>query len=146
MGPESRTVSGGGFNRGTAWDDLACAGKGEASEGQYNEKSGWVLLARQNAFYHLRRRATVEEALVATVGKGGDTDTNAAIAGALLGAADGLDAIPRRWVLPVQACRPHEALGALRPRPMTYWPDDLATIAEALLAARPTAENVPTSG
>ena len=57
-------------------------------------ESGWVLLALQNAFCHLRRGATVEDALVATVGKGGDTDTNAAIAGALLGAADGLGAIP----------------------------------------------------
>ena len=74
-----------------------------------------MLLALQNAFWHLRRNVTVEEALVATVGKGGDTDTNAAIAGALLGAADGLGAIPPRWVMLVQACRPHEALGALRP-------------------------------
>ena len=75
-----------------------------------------------------------------TVGKGGDTDTNAAITGALLGAADGLGAIPPRWVMPVQACRPHEALDALNPRSMTYWPDDLAAIAEALLVARPASE------
>ena len=75
---------------------------------------------------------------MATVGKGGDTDTNAPIAGALLGAADGLGAIPPRWVMPVQACRPHEALGTRNPRLMTYWPDDLAAIAETLLTARPT--------
>ena len=75
-----------------------------------------------------------------TVGKGGDTDTNAAITGALLGAADGLGAIPPRWVMPVQACRPHGSLGALNPRPMAYWPDDLAALAEALLVARPTSE------
>ena len=71
------------------------------------------------------------------MGRGGDTDTNGAIAGALLGAADGLSAFPRRWVMPVLACRPHEALGARNPRPMIYWPDDLAMIAEALLIARP---------
>ena len=58
------------------------------------EACGWVLLALQNAFGHLRRGASVEDALVATVGKGGDTDTNAAVTGALLGAADGLGAIP----------------------------------------------------
>ena len=126
-------------------DALRCAGEGEAPEGYCGCKSGWVLLALQNAFYHLQRAATIEDGLVATVGKGGDTDTNAAITGALLGAADGLGAIPPRWVMPVQACRPHEALGALRPRPMTYWPDDLATIAETLLAARPTEENVSAS-
>ena len=104
-----------------------------------------MLIALQNALFQLQRGATVEDALVATVGKGGDSDTNAAITGALLGAADGRGAIPPCWVMPVQACRPHESLGALRPRPMTYWPDDLATIAEALLAARPTAENVSAS-
>ena len=124
----------------TVRDALGRAHKGEAPEGYSGKKSGWVLIALQNAFCHLRRGATVEEALVDTVGKGGDTDTNGAIAGALLGAADGLGAIPRRWVMPVQACRPHGALGALRPRPMTYWPDDLAAIAEALLVARPPPE------
>ena len=121
-------------------DTLRRAANGEAPDGYSDGKSGWVLLALQNAFLHLQRDQTVEEALVETVGKGGDTDTNAAIAGALLGAADGLGAIPRRWVMPVQACRPHGALGALRPRPMTYWPDDVAAIAEALLVARPPSE------
>ena len=121
----------------TVKDALGRAGRGEAPEGYFGCKSGWVLIALQNAFFHLQQGETVEDALVATVGKGGDTDTNAAIAGALLGAADGLSAIPSRWVLPVQTCRPHRSLGALRPRPMTYWPDDLAAIAEALLTARP---------
>ena len=124
----------------TVEDTLRRAGRGEAPEGYCSGKSGWVLLALQNAFYHLQRGATVEDALVATVGKGGDTDTNAAIAGALLGAADGLGAIPPRWVMPVQACRPHEALDALNPRPMTHWPDDLPALAEALLVARPASE------
>ena len=82
---------------------------------------------------------------MATVGKGGDTDTNAAIAGALLGPADGLRAFPRRWVMPVQACRPHEGLDAHNPRPMSYWPDDLAAIAEALLVARPASETTAAS-
>ena len=100
-------------------DALRRAGRGEAPEGYCSGKSGWVLLAFQNAFYYLQRGATVEDALVATVGKGGDTDTNAAITGALLGAADGLGAIPPRWVMPVQACRPHEALDAFNPRSMT---------------------------
>ena len=121
-------------------DALAQAANGEAPQGYYGGKSGWVLLALQNAFYHLQRGKSVEEALVETVGKGGDTDTNAAIAGALLGAADGLCTIPQRWIMPIQACRPHRALGAHNPRPMTYWPDDVAAIAEALLVARPPSE------
>ncbi len=97
---------------------------------------GWVLIAFLNAFCHLARGDTIEETLVTTVARGGDTDTNAAIAGALTGAVDGLRSFPRRWVLPVMACRPHRALGAARPRPMIYWPDDLADLAEALVIAR----------
>ena len=98
-------------------DALELASKGEAPKGYCGWESGWALLALQNGFCLLVRGVTVEDGLVATVGKGGDTDTNAAIAGALLGAADGLDSIPRRWLMPVRACRPHEALNALNPRP-----------------------------
>ena len=53
------------------------------------------------------------------------------------GAVDGLGSFPRRWVLPVMACRPARELGAAQPRPMIYWPDDLADLAEALVTARP---------
>ena len=121
---------------GAVKDDLERAELGEFPE-DYRTNMGWVRIALQNAFCHLRRGATVEGGLVATVGKGGDSDTNAAIAGALLGAADGLSAVPPRWVMPVQACRPHAELGALNPRPMIFWPDDLTALAEALLTARP---------
>ena len=102
---------------------------------------GWVLIAFRNAFCHLARGDTIEETLVTTVGRGGDTDTNAAIAGALTGAADGLVSFPRRWVLPVMACRPARELGAAQPRPMIYWPDDLADLAEALVTTRPEARH-----
>jgi ADP-ribosylglycohydrolase len=95
-------------------------------------RQGWVLVALQNAFYALFHES-LEEGLVRTVGEGGDTDTNAAIAGALLGAAHGREAVPSRWVLPVLACRPLAESGALRPRPIEYWPDDVLELAEALL-------------
>jgi ADP-ribosyl-[dinitrogen reductase] hydrolase len=39
-----------------------------------------------------------EEGLRHVVGLGGDTDTNAAVAGALLGAANGVEAIPAGWL------------------------------------------------
>jgi ADP-ribosyl-[dinitrogen reductase] hydrolase len=100
----------------------------------FQTKMGWVLIALQNAFHHLRA-SNFEEALVATVGAGGDTDTNAAICGALLGAALGRQAIPPRWILPVLACRSTVDAGAPRPRPAIYWPDDILELAEALLGA-----------
>ena len=98
----------------------------------YFTRMGWVLVALQNAFHHLRSSG-FEEALVATVGAGGDTDTNAAVCGALVGAALGRQAIPARWILPVLACRATVDAGAPRPRPAIYWPDDILELAEALL-------------
>jgi len=40
----------------------------------------------------------LEEALIWLANAGGDTDTNAAVAGGLLGAREGEAAIPRRWI------------------------------------------------
>jgi ADP-ribosylglycohydrolase len=103
---------------------------------EFQHRMGWVLIALQNAFSHLATGAALEPALVETVGRGGDTDTNAAIAGALLGAADGRASFPVRWVMPVLTCRPDPALHIKRPRPEAYWPDDLPDLAEALLLGR----------
>jgi ADP-ribosylglycohydrolase/fructose-1,6-bisphosphatase/inositol monophosphatase family enzyme len=102
----------------------------------YETQMGWVLVAFQNAFAHLARATPLERALTETVGQGGDTDTNAAICGALLGAAQGRRAVPARWSSVLLACRAHVALGARRPRPPRYWPDDLPDLAEALLLRR----------
>lgn len=96
--------------------------------------SGWVLHALRNAFHRLWHAPDLEIALIETVGLGGDTDTNAAICGALLGAAHGVEAVPVRWRMPILACRPIEELGARHPRPRIYWPVDLPDIAEQLLA------------
>ncbi|MGH7067200.1 MAG: inositol monophosphatase family protein [Acetobacteraceae bacterium] len=106
------------------------AGRGPES---FQNQAGWVLTALHNAFRHLLSTRSPEQALIETVGEGGDPDTNAAIAGALLGAAFGRNAWPARWVLPVQSCRPLAELGAIRPRPEEYWPDDVPMLAEALL-------------
>src|SRR5690606_9819614 len=46
------------------------------------------------AFYH---HTSVEDALVDAVNRGGDTDTNAAVTGALMGARYGINAVPARW-------------------------------------------------
>ena len=103
----------------------------------FQHQMGWVLISLQNAFFHLATGTATEPALVQTVGQGGDTDTNAAIAGALLGAADGRASLPVRWVMPVLTCRPDAGLHPARPRPDEYWPDDLLDLTEALLLRRP---------
>lgn len=95
---------------------------------------GWVLNALQNAFFRLLRSGSLEAGLLETARAGGDTDTNAAIAGALLGAVRGRDAIPLSWRELVLTCRPLEgAPGVRRPRPRAYWPVDLLELSERLL-------------
>lgn len=101
----------------------------------FESQMGWVLIAFQNAFHHLLRVTPVAEALPATVARGGDTDTNAAICGALLGAVQGRNAIPLQWRNAVLSCRPVEGRGIRHARPQEYWPDDALDLAEALLSA-----------
>jgi ADP-ribosylglycohydrolase len=102
----------------------------------YQRLMGWVLVAFQNAVWQLLHATSVEEGLVDTVGRGGDTDTNAAIAGALLGAVYGADSLPVRWRLRLRSCRPLAGLpGVERPRPRACWPVDAEVLAERLLMA-----------
>ncbi|WP_205126627.1 ADP-ribosylglycohydrolase family protein [Nitrincola tibetensis] len=97
------------------------------------DKQGWVLIAFQNALWQLLHAPSLEEALVDTVGRGGDTDTNAAICGALLGAVHGIDAIPRQWVSSILTCRPEQGKpDVYQPRPERYWPVDALEVAERL--------------
>jgi hypothetical protein len=66
--------------------------------------------------------------------RGGDTDTNAAICGALLGAVYGLDAIPAQWVDWVLNCCPQAGHpGVNRPRPECFWPVDALELADRLI-------------
>jgi ADP-ribosyl-[dinitrogen reductase] hydrolase len=60
--------------------------------------AGFVRVAFRLAFWHLMHTATWRDALVDIASRGGDADTNAAIAGALLGSRDGVAAIPREWI------------------------------------------------
>jgi ADP-ribosyl-[dinitrogen reductase] hydrolase len=100
----------------------------------YATHQGLVTVALQNAFFQLRHAAP-EEALVDTVRRGGDTDTNAAIAGALLGAVHGVQGLPLRWRNAVLSCVPVEGMpGCHRPRPPSCWAVDALVVAERLLA------------
>ena len=103
-------------------DTLVAAGAGPPADSL--DRQGWVRHALQHAFHQLRRGADFEASLVEVVRQGGDTDTNACIAGALLGAVAGEAGIPARWRRTVEACRP--------PRPPAYQCGDLPGLALAL--------------
>ncbi len=113
----------------------------------HQTQMGWVRIALQEAFHRLNLGGPAAEAVTATVMQGGDTDTNGAITGALLGAADGLAAFPDAWRLAVTTCRPMRVTGATRPRPPACWPDDVLDLAEALLPSigRDTGSDVRTT-
>jgi ADP-ribosylglycohydrolase/fructose-1,6-bisphosphatase/inositol monophosphatase family enzyme len=96
-----------------------------------------ALVAFQNAFYRLLKTTSFEKGVEDTVMAGGDTDTNAAIAGALLGAVHGRDAVPIQWQRMVLSCRPLPAPGVAHPRPTEFWPVGALEIAENLLLAKP---------
>ncbi len=75
-----------------AWEEeskLPLAVQGEA---------GYVVHCVEIAFWCALHRPSLEEALIFLAEAGGDTDTNAAVAGALLGARDGEVGIPPRWL------------------------------------------------
>lgn len=64
--------------------------------------AGWLRWAFVLSFYHLRRGSSYEAAIRDTLLRGGDTDTNAAIVGTLIGARWGIQGIPSYMLLPVQ--------------------------------------------
>ena len=101
----------------------------------YVQHQGWVLIAFQNAIWQLLHAKNPEEGIIDTVMRGGDTDTNAAIAGALLGAVYGIDTFPERWQKVILDCRPDSALhhNVTHPRPECFWPVDALELAEKLV-------------
>jgi len=102
--------------------------------GNFMSQMGWVLIAFQNALYQLLHAPNLEEGVIDSVMRGGDTDTNAAIAGALLGAVHGIEAVPQQWLHALLLCRPWEGDRRVHhPRPECFWPVDALELAERLL-------------
>ncbi|HEX5031730.1 MAG TPA: ADP-ribosylglycohydrolase family protein [Candidatus Eisenbacteria bacterium] len=59
---------------------------------------GFTLKSMQVGLWCLEHAESFEESLVAVIQAGGDTDTNGAVAGAVLGTVHGAEAIPERWI------------------------------------------------
>ena len=60
-------------------------------------QEGFVRVAFRLAYWELFHAPSLQAALIDVVNRGGDSDTNAAICGALLGAVYGEGGIPARW-------------------------------------------------
>ncbi|MBW2306394.1 MAG: ADP-ribosylglycohydrolase family protein [Deltaproteobacteria bacterium] len=112
----------------------AIHGAAAAPPADYVHQQGWVVTAFRNALWQLLHAPDLEQGVVDTVMRGGDTDTNAAICGALLGAVHGRDAIPVQWVESLLNCRPVAGQPHVRrPRPECFWPVDALELAKRLL-------------
>jgi ADP-ribosylglycohydrolase len=61
------------------------------------ERRGMTLVPVAMSAYAIRLDMSVEEAMVWAVNCGGDTDTNAALVGAMIAGRCGIDAVPQRW-------------------------------------------------
>ena len=59
---------------------------------------GYTLKTMGAGLWCLRQERDLESVVIEVVTAGGDTDTNGAVAGAVMGATHGLDAIPQRWL------------------------------------------------
>jgi ADP-ribosyl-[dinitrogen reductase] hydrolase len=94
--------------------------------------SGWVRHTVESAVWGLLTTDSFEEAVVQVVNLGNDADTAGAVAGALAGAAYGLDAIPARWREVLQGEWP---LGSGR----IWRAADLARLADQLVEISETA-------
>lgn len=82
-----------------------------------HQHQGFVRVAFRLAFWELCHAPSFEAGLVDVVNRGGDADTNGAIAGALLGARFGAAGIPSRWSTAVLDAAPKPPWdGAYHPR------------------------------
>jgi ADP-ribosylglycohydrolase len=107
---------------------------GAAPPEDYMDHMGWVITAFQNAIYQLLHAPSLTEGIVDTVNRGGDTDTNGAIAGALLGSVYGMESVPQDWISGVTQCLPSEDNPrSKKPRPEFFWTKDVLEVAEKLL-------------
>ena len=75
----------------------------KVSEEQIGE-TGYVVDSLMTAVYSMLRGKNYEEAVLTAINLGYDTDTNAAITGALAGAFYGLESIPIRWLSALRRC------------------------------------------
>ncbi|HAG84620.1 MAG TPA: ADP-ribosylglycohydrolase family protein, partial [Cyanobacteria bacterium UBA12227] len=62
------------------------------------DRVGYTLKTLSAGFWALQQAQSYEDGILRIIHEGGDADTNAAVAGALLGAKFGYSAIPKRWV------------------------------------------------
>lgn len=70
----------------------------EGLNGNEPDRIGYTLKAMGSGFWAIEHAASFEDGILQIIHEGGDADTNAAVAGAMLGAKFGYSAMPREWI------------------------------------------------
>ena len=105
---------------------------------------GWAKIAFTHAFRHLMWGIGYEEAIGETLALGGDTDTNAAIVGGLVGAARGVEDLPGGYVEKVLGYTYETQKGRKRPDFLNQ--TEVLQQLEQLYAMAPTTATVVIGG
>ena len=99
-----------------------------AADGIFRDHFG---IAFQNALYHYWNTESFERAILATLKLGGDTTTNSAVCGAIMGAKIGLDGIPKEWLDTVRNAKvPENNMCKLQ----FLWPKNWDSMLERIIA------------
>ncbi len=80
-----------------ALEEIARGGWAPGGKDWASHARGHPLKTLQSAFWAVRRGGSFDEIMIDLVHRGGDADTHAAVAGALLGGRVGPEGIPGRW-------------------------------------------------
>jgi len=94
---------------------------------------GWVRHAVQIAAHELLHAEDFRSGVIHAVAQGGDTDTNGAITGMLLGACFGQSQIPGDWVETIANSQSTRESGTAHPRPHWLWSCQAIDLADRLL-------------
>ncbi|PCJ54344.1 MAG: hypothetical protein COA79_22035 [Planctomycetota bacterium] len=101
--------------------------------GPFFPQAGFIKIAFINAFIHLKNRSKYSLAIKETISHGGDTDTNACIAGGLIGSINGVNGIDEYYIKILLSCD----TSAGRERPVYYHPLDSYSLIEKLIRIAP---------
>lgn len=95
-----------------------------------NKEVGSVEIPFTHALRHIKLGSSFDGAMRAAIAGGGDSSTNAAVVGGLIGAAVGIQGIPQRWLRAVLAS--DYSLGQFRPD--EYHPGQLPSLVSSICA------------
>jgi ADP-ribosylglycohydrolase len=91
--------------RASVWEERTAEALAELDKNWAPGGQSWASYGRshplktlQSAFWAARQSGSFEDVLLDLVHRGGDADTHGAVAGAILGAMKGPDALPARWL------------------------------------------------